>query len=133
MSPRLRVIAAQAVLVSVLVVVVVVTLLRPQGPESLLGIDVPGAPGGAVTTPTPGSNEDNDQDDDEDEDDGEGGGGTGPHAGAAGGGTQAGQTIVPGAAVPLTAAPPADTGTGESSPANDQYADMLEKLSARLY
>jgi hypothetical protein len=52
-SGRSLAIAAQAVVVGALILVVYFTLLQPEGPDSLLGIDAPGS--ATSTFPQPGT------------------------------------------------------------------------------
>lgn len=133
---RSRVVAVQAIVVSLLAVVVVVTLLKPEDSGLLSGLTTPGGqepstlpvPGaylprtgehagggnGPQTAPTPGS---------------------GPVAGGVAPST--GSTITLPAA-PAAAAPAAsgggESGTddGEGSPTDDQYADTLSRITGRL-
>jgi hypothetical protein len=126
-STRSRIIAAQAVLVGVLVVVVFATILRPETQEPLVGVSTPGGETPPTAVPAPGADEEGDGG-------GGGNGGTGGRPGNGGPGDGHGgvapPTTVPQPGAPPALPPPADD---ESSPTDDQYADTLAKLEARLY
>ena len=119
MTPRSRIIAVQVVVVGALVAAVFLTLLRPDGPQSLSGLD---APGGLETgvVPTPESYDSRDE--------------PGPGAGDQGG------TAPPVSVAPPETTPPGTTpdtgdvadGGDPGSPTDDQYADTLTRLMARL-
>ena len=132
MSTRSRIVAAQAVLVGVLLVVVFVTLLKPEGHSSLVGVHGPAMPTTEGVTGTPGS----DPDGDGDRRGGGGGkpGGEPPGAGSgaiAGGST--GTAAAPGAIAPRSRGPRRRRKATEGSPADQQYADTLARLNAALY
>jgi hypothetical protein len=131
MSGRSLAIAAQAVVVGALILVVYLTLLKPEGPDSLLGIDAPGA--ATSNFPEPGTYTE----------DGQTGSGSpeqpasGQSAGGGGGGEGISVTGSATALVPAGRAVAAGTATDASagdagSPADDQYGDTLARLSARL-
>jgi hypothetical protein len=126
---RPRVIAAQAIVVGVLMVVVFFTLLKPEGPGDLFGIEAPVQPPTAQT------------------DNGAGGQGNGPGgpAGLGGGGGGAGGAGGPGAGPggpggpgfggPGGALPPGSVPTGgptDQTPIDDQYDDAVSRLLDRL-
>jgi hypothetical protein len=113
---------AQAVVVVMLAVVVCITLLQPEGNSPLSAVQTPGSPR-QTAVPQPGEYAGGG------EHNGNGGGRqVEPATGAGGGGG-----VV---AAPTTGASPttAPTGTGgsEGTPADDQYADTLTQLNARL-
>jgi hypothetical protein len=118
---------AQAVVVVALAVVVFATLLQPEGNSPLSGVESPGAPR-QTGLPEPGgyagANEHN------------GGGGrqTEPATTENEGGGVGGGVVVPPAtgATPATPAAPPSAGGSEGTPADDQYADTLTRLNARL-
>lgn len=130
---RLRFIAIQAIVVSVLGVVVVLTLLQPESNISLSGVSGPGA----TTSIADGATDQNLGDHD-------GGSNHDGNGGNAGGGAGGQPPASPPAATPSAPAPapavpapvPGTTpGTGESegdSPSADQYADTLARLSSEL-
>ena len=132
MSTRSRIVAAQSVLVGVLLVVVFVTLLKPEGQTSLVGVQGPAMPTTEGAPPTPGS--DRDPGDDRRGGRGEPGGGEPPGAGrgviAAG---STGAAAPPGAITPSVGESPTAPEATEGSPADQQYADTLARLNAALY
>lgn len=122
-SERSRVVAIQAIVVGVLMAVVFLTLLQPEDENPLYGINGPGSaapnpeyiparPGGADGGIDRGTGGDQ-----------AGGGALGPTVAATDGdyrtGPSAGPTLAGSQAVP-------------SSPTEDQYADTLARLSAKL-
>jgi hypothetical protein len=123
-STRSRIIAAQAVLVGVLIVVVFVTILRPEGEQSLLGIDAPG--GNAPTTsPTPGPQAEEEaggQGNGQPSNGGQPGGGDGPQ----------GAGTAPESGLPSTVPPSGAPTFDDDSPADDQYSDTLTEIIGRL-
>jgi hypothetical protein len=106
-------VAVQALIVGVLVVVVVVTLLRPDAGPPLLGID---SPGGSQGTAVPGP------------------GVYIPPDRGRGDGREPAPTSAPGGGAPGPQAEAGVLGAGgsEGTPADDQYGDTLTRLSARL-
>jgi hypothetical protein len=124
---RSRIVAAQAVVVVLLVVVVFATLLQPEGSNPLFGITTPGGPS-AAGLPTPGSYDDPDHRDGEGRETRPGtirSGAGGPPAAGASPSAPVGGGLIP--------APEAGAdGDGEPSPTDDQYADTLTRLAARL-
>jgi hypothetical protein len=118
------------VVVGALILVVYFTLLKPEGPDSLLGIDAPGA--ATSTFPEPGEYTDNRPAGGAAPDEGS----SAEQAGGNGGGSMsangAATTLAPAPSVaapgPATDASPGDAG----SPADDQYGDTLARLTARL-
>jgi hypothetical protein len=125
-------VAVQAVVVGVLLVVVFVTLLRPESNGPLFGVQAPALPDSAAL-PSPGSYVGANQHPNR--------GGRRTHPGvvrtAPGGAT----TVAPGTAAVTTpgatdgSTRPGGTSTGggdQGSPTDDQYADTLTRLAARL-
>jgi len=119
---RKQVIGAQAAAVAVLVLIVYLTLLAPEGPGPLSGIEAPGGEK-RVQVHNPGdrgggSNRD-----------GSGGGGTRTSGPA--GGTGSGAAIsIAGPGVPGGSTPD-DTGF-VSTPSDDQYEDAVEDLLRKV-
>jgi hypothetical protein len=127
---RSRIVAAQAVVVGVLMVVVFLTLLRPDSSGPLIGVSSPGEPEHVVQHPA-------DHRDGANRDHGEGGaGGRAVEPGQIQGGAPGTVLVpVPGAAegsVPGAEAAPDGAPDGQS-PTDDQYSDTLTRLTARLY
>jgi hypothetical protein len=135
---RPAIIVGQAIVVGVLVVVVYLTLLRPEDESTLSRVD---APGGAQITQQPVNPSDRD--------DGPGGGERGRDGGGGGGGgggrgPGGGSDLVGSAFVPATAgagaealpvapvAPPAGPEAEPESPASDQYQNAVSRLTERL-
>jgi hypothetical protein len=122
-----RLVAVQTVVVGVLMVVIFVTLLQPESNSPLLGIEGP-APITREHTPGPDVYTD----------------ATGPAGNGQGGQGEPGGAAVPNAPgttpeLGLTGPPPAapvaprgEVGDEQPSPADDQYADSLSKLTSRL-
>jgi hypothetical protein len=117
-----RIVIAQAVVVVLLAVVVFITLLQPKGNSPLSGVQAPGAPR-QTGLPAPGGYAG------ADEHNGGGGGRQTQPATPDGGGGGGG--VVPPTTVPAPAAAPS-AGGSEGAPAEDQYADTLARLNARL-
>jgi hypothetical protein len=116
MSRQGRLLAAQAVLSALILIVVYVTLLRPEGGGSLSGV---ATPNGSLPTPSQAGQQRGDR---------EAGDRSRRRARAAattpgvlGPGVLEGQPLPPG--VPVT---------GIEDPADDQYTDSLGQLRARL-
>jgi hypothetical protein len=113
MSRQGRLLAGQAVLSALILIVVYITLLRPEGGGSLSGVETPD---GSLRAPGPASQQRGDRD---------GGdrsrraGGTAP--------TPPGVGIV--GTEPL---PPGVPDAGIEEPADDQYTDTLGQLRARI-
>jgi hypothetical protein len=125
-------VAVQAVVVGVLMVIVFVTLLRPESNGPLFGVQAPALPDSAAL-PSPGSY-------------------VGANRHPNGGGRHTGAGVVPtapggatitapataGVTAPGTTGGSTDTGAGsaggggQGSPTDDQYADTLTRLAARL-
>ena len=102
---RSWIVAVQALVVGVLVVVVAVTLLKPEDSEDLAGVEAPGA-SSAPELPGPGG-----------------------YANRSNDGRRSGGTT----AAPSTGIVPGGTpGTDDGSPSDDQYSDTLSDLDARL-
>jgi hypothetical protein len=124
---RSRIVAAQAVVVGLLMIVVFVTLLRPDASNPLFEITTPGATE-ASGLPAPGSYVGADHRGDNGRQTRPGtirGDGAGPAVGGA--------TAGPAVAGSDLATPEAgDDGGGEPSPTDDQYADTLTQLATRL-
>lgn len=123
--------AAQAVVVGVLMVVVFLTLLRPEGNGPLFGVGVPREPDHAAL-PSPGSYH-------AARDHRHGGRpGSGPRPGTVdtGAAPVAGETTTAGPATVGGAAPAPSAnggdGGGQGSPTDDQYTDTLTRLAALL-
>lgn len=126
MSPRSRIVAAQSVLVAVLLAVVFVTLLRPENPTTLFEVEAPGTQQ-ADQPPSPEP---------------EAGGGNGGNGDREddGGPDGDGDAASPSPAPPPTVAPPQVAVPGyvpgeedwdeDESPTEDQYADTLSQLDA---
>jgi hypothetical protein len=118
---RPRIVAAQAVVVGVLMVVVFLTLLKPGDTGELFGIEVPGPPGaaqgpGGPQGPIGG--------------DGDGRGENGPGNGrGASGGPGGGPGGPGGSTFPDDFVP---DGLTTDSPTADQYRDAVARLTARL-
>jgi hypothetical protein len=128
---RLRFVAIQAIVVSALAAIVVLTLLQPESNTSLTGVSGPGA-----TTIADGSTDQHPGDDTGGAANQHNGGGN--SGGGNEGGSQAGPPeVAPSAPSPTVPAPiPGTTpGTAEpegDSPSVDQYADTLARLNAEL-
>ena len=141
MITRSWIVAVQALVVGVLVVVVAVTLLKPEDSEDLAGVEAPGA-SSAPELPGPGGYQNRSNDGRR-----SGGGGQQQASGGAGGGSfgapgtpPVSAAVVPPAA-PSTGTVPGGTtgtvpggtpGTDDGSPSDDQYSDTLSDLDARL-
>jgi hypothetical protein len=125
-----RLVAVQAVVVGVLMVIVFVTLLQPESDRPLSGIEAPGEPDRAQV-PGPTNTGPTDQP----------GGGSQPGGGNGGGGGAPGAPGGGGGAVAPDAGPtvpeeigelPGDDGTDGDTPSDDQYVDTLTRLVGRL-
>lgn len=127
MGSSRRVIALQTIVVSVLAVIVVVTLLKPEDSGMLSGVTEPAGPGPSTSAPGAypprgdGSRR-------HDARHGNDGGAGGPAVGGSVPSTSA-APITP-AASPAVTIP--GTGGGEGSPSDDQYADTLSRITSRL-
>ena len=123
-----RIVIAQAIVVGLLVVIVSITLLGPEENTPLSGIEtpgelVPGPPGGgAGQRDDDGDGRPGDREGDRDRGgDRQGAGGAGPPGAG------------PASESPVGVAPPATEDGGDAgSPADDQYADTLTRLTERL-
>jgi hypothetical protein len=115
MSRQGRLLAGQAVLSALILIVVYVTLLRPEGGGSLSGVETPD---GSLATPGQAGEQ---RDDREAGDRSRRGARAGATPGILGPGALEGQPLPPG--VPIT---------GIEDPADDQYTDSLGQLRARL-
>jgi hypothetical protein len=129
-----RLVAVQAVVVGVLLVIVFITLLQPESERPFSGVQGPGEPPRSdlpspdIFSPAGGN--------------GQPGGGNGPGGGPGGGPGQPGGGGGGGAGggppeLGLTgpqapAGGGGTTGGGPVSPTDDQYADSLSRLTARL-
>jgi hypothetical protein len=115
MSRQGRLLAAQAVLSALILLVVYVTLLRPEGGGSLSGVETPD---GSLPAPGQADQQRGDR--------------------AAGDRSRRGAPAVattPGATPGILGSQPLPTGvpvTGIEGPADDQYTDSLGQLRARL-
>jgi hypothetical protein len=111
MSPQRRLLAGQAVLSALILIVVYVTLLRPEGGGPLSGVQTPDR-----GLPTPGQ--------------------AGQQRADGDAGDRSGRRARAGATTPgILGAEPLPTGvpvTGIDEPADDQYTDSLGQLQARL-
>ena len=116
------IVIAQAVVVVMLAVVVFATLLQPEGNSPLSGVQAPGSPT-QTAVPQPGGYAGGD------EHNGGGGRETQPATVDSGGGGVVGPATAP---APAPAAAPSAAGGSEPTPADDQYADTLSRLNARL-
>jgi hypothetical protein len=115
MSRQGRLLAGQAVLSALILIVVYVTLLRPEGGGSLSGV---ATPDGSLPTPTQADQQRGDR---EAGDRSRRGARTATTPGVLGPGVLEGQPLPTG--VPVT---------GIERPADDQYTDSLDQLRARL-
>lgn len=127
---RPAIIVGQAIVVGVLVVVVYLTLLRPEDESTLSRVD---APGGAQITQQPVNPSDRDDGPGGGERARDGGGGRGP----GGGSDLVGSAFVPATAgaeaLPVApVAPPAGPEAEPESPASDQYHNAVSRLTERL-
>jgi len=134
---RSRIVAVQAVVVGLLIVVAFLTLLRPEGDGPLLGVDAPRGPARGDPAPHTGDvgGVDYDRANDENSDDAPGAGRrTGdepsgsasfapPPPPASASRSQAPSTLPP---------PPISADPGGGSPADDQYDNTLARLAARV-
>jgi hypothetical protein len=116
MSRQGRLLAAQAVLSALILIVVYVTLLRPEGGGSLSGVETPD---GSLPTPGQANQQRGDRDAGDRSRRAAGPGATAP--GILGPGVLEGQPLPTG--VPTT---------GIEQPTDDQYTDSLGQLRARL-
>jgi hypothetical protein len=132
-----RLVAVQAVVVGVLMVIVFVTLLQPEGDRPLSGIDAPSEPN-RVQVPGPVDPGPTDKPDRNEPGGGQpnagggNGGGAGAPGGPAGGGPAApdgGPTTPDEGPLPLV---PGDDGGEDDMPSDDQYGDTLSRLVGRL-
>ena len=133
MITRSWIVAVQALVVGVLVVVVAVTVLKPEDSEDLAGVEVPGA-SSAPELPGPGGSENRSNDGRR-----SGGGGQQQASGGAGGGSfgapgtpPVSAAVVPPAAPSTGTVPGGTPGTDDGSPSDDQYSDTLSELDALL-
>lgn len=131
MSRRSRIIGAQAVVVALLVLIVYVTLLRPDATAPLRGIEAPtngqqankppdegtGGGGGGAGGEGSGNNQGTGG--------GAGGAGSSPSGGA---GTQGSVTSPSGGAGPQSSVTSPPGGAGTLTPRGDQYADAVSAL-----
>lgn len=124
---RLKVIAAQAVVVGALLIVVSLTLLRPNDGANLFDIVAPGGSDVSVGPAEPGSGSGDDRREGEARSSEARGGDTDPALGA-GSASAALPSDENGSAAPppLRAAPPS---SGDESPADDQYGGTVARLS----
>jgi hypothetical protein len=119
MSRQGRLLAAQAVLSALILIVVYVTLLRPEGGGSLSGVETPD---GGLPTPGQANQQQGDRE-----------AGDRSRRGARAVATTPGAT--PGATPGILGSQPLPTGvpvTGIEGPTDDQYTDSLGHLRARL-
>jgi hypothetical protein len=116
MSRQGRLLAGQAVLSALILIVVYVTLLRPEGGGSLSGVETQD---GSLPTPGQTGQQRGDREAGDRSRRGAGAGATAP--GILGPGVVEGQPLPTGAPV-----------TGIEQPADDQYTDSLGQLRARL-
>lgn len=127
-----RIVAAQAVVVGVLMVVVFLTLLRPEEKGPLFGVDKPSLPG-VGAGPNPAYAPDHHAEGPRAGDRTTTGGGAPPTAegGVNPSGSSAGAILPAPSTTPPPAQPSPGDGNGES-PTGDQYDDTLTRLVARL-
>jgi hypothetical protein len=137
---RARIIAVQAIVVSLLLVIVFLTILRPEDDSTLFGVDAPqseppvsggGGDGGDGGQPGPGG-----------DDTTEGPTGAGDTGGpsttgdVAGGGVPEGPAdagLTPPVIAPGTPTQEGADGDDGGSPTDDQYSDTVARLMAAMY
>ena len=136
---RLRWIAVQAIVVTALAVVVVLTLLRPDSQSPLSSISggsgdpqIAQGPGSGPGTDNGGRGDDKPGGRDDDRDDeGNGSNGQSPPTGTSTGSASGSPPVTPPAA-PETSPVRPDSGFETPSPSEDQYADTLGALDAAM-
>ena len=119
---RSRIVAVQAVVVGLLIVVAFLTLLRPEGDGPLLGVDAPRGPARGDPAPHTGDvgGVDYDRANDENGDD------------APGAGRRTGDEPSGSASFAPPPPPPISADPGGGSPADYQYDNTLARLTARV-
>lgn len=130
MSRRSQIIGAQAALVALLVLVVYLTLLRPDSTDPLREIE---APGGEQQVQAPDGREGDGNGSAERRGASPGSGGPGGEGGGgtSGGGAWPGGVYADGGGTAAGAGAPGDAGVGVSPP-GDQYGDSVETLRSRV-